>query len=383
MIPYSKQYIDKKDIENVKKVLKSNFLTQGPNVKKFENIVKKKCNAKFATAVNSATSALHLSCIALNLKKGDYLWTSPNSFVASANCGLYCGAKIDFVDISLDTYNIDVDILEEKLIYAKKKKVLPKIIVAVHMGGLSCEMKKINSLSKKYGFKIIEDASHCVGSKFRNKFVGSCKYSDISVFSFHPVKIITTGEGGIILTNNKNLNDKVNILRTSGINKNLKKNKILKNGLWFYEQEMLGFNYRMNDISASLGISQMKKLNFFLKKRNQIAQIYIKSLNNHEIKFQLVKKEYYSSYHLFIIRVNKNIRRMLFNKLRKKGYYVNIHYIPIHFHPYYRKLGFKKGMFPNSEKYYDEAISLPIYPNLTKKHLLKIIKIVKSFVNKK
>ena len=223
MIPYSKQYIDKKDIENVKKVLKSNFLTQGPNVKKFENIVKKKCNAKFATAVNSATSALHLSCIALNLKKGDYLWTSPNSFVASANCGLYCGAKIDFVDISLDTYNIDVDILEEKLIYAKKKKVLPKIIVAVHMGGLSCEMKKINSLSKKYGFKIIEDASHCVGSKFRNKFVGSCKYSDISVFSFHPVKIITTGEGGIILTNNKNLNDKVNILRTSGINKNLKK----------------------------------------------------------------------------------------------------------------------------------------------------------------
>lgn len=383
MIPYSKQYIDKKDIENVKKVLKSNFLTQGPNVKKFENIVKKKCNAKFATAVNSATSALHLSCIALNLKKGDYLWTSPNSFVASANCGLYCGAKIDFVDISLDTYNIDVDILEEKLIYAKKKKVLPKIIVAVHMGGLSCEMKKINSLSKKYGFKIIEDASHCVGSKFRNKFVGSCKYSDISVFSFHPVKIITTGEGGIILTNNKNLNDKVNILRTSGINKNLKKNKILKNGLWFYEQEMLGFNYRMNDISASLGISQMKKLNFFLKKRNQIAQIYIKSLNNYEIKFQLVKKEYYSSYHLFIIRVNKNIRRMLFNKLRKKGYYVNIHYIPIHFHPYYRNLGFKKGMFPNSEKYYDEAISLPIYPNLTKKHLLKIIKIVKSFVNKK
>ena len=383
MIPYSKQYIDKNDIENVKKILKSNFLTQGPTVEKFENVVKQKCKAKFATAVNSATSALHLSCLALDLKKGDYLWTSPISFVASANCGLYCGAKIDFVDVCLDTFNIDVITLENKLIHAKKKGKLPKIIVTVHMGGLSCDMKKINTLSKKYGFKIIEDASHCVGSKLRNKYVGACIYSDISVFSFHPVKIITTGEGGIILTNKKSLNDKVKILRTSGVNKNLKKNKILKNGLWFYEQQMLGFNYRMNDISASLGISQMNKLNFFVKRRNQIAKRYIKNLNNNEVKFQVIKKGYYSSYHLFIIRVDKNIRKRLFNKLRKEGYFVNIHYIPIHLHPYYKKLGFKKGMFPNSEKYYEEAISLPIYPGLSKSHQLNIIKIINNFPKEK
>lgn len=383
MIPYSKQYIDKNDIENVKKVLKSNFLTQGPTVEKFENVVKKKFKAKFATAVNSATSALHLSCLALDLKKGDYLWTSPISFVASANCGLYCGAKIDFVDVCLDTFNIDIITLEKKLIHAKKRGKLPKIIVTVHMGGLSCDMKKINTLSKQYGFKIVEDASHCVGSKLRSKYVGACIYSDITVFSFHPVKIVTTGEGGIILTNKKSLNDKVKILRTSGVNKNLKKNKMLKNGSWFYEQQMLGFNYRMNDISASLGISQMNKLNFFLKKRNQIAKIYIKNLNNNEVKFQVIKKEYYSSYHLFIIRVNKHIRKRLFNKLRKEGYFVNIHYIPIHFHPYYKKLGFKKGMFPNSEKYYEEAISLPIYPSLSKGHQLNIIKIINNFSKKK
>ena len=380
MIPYSRQSIDKSDISAVTKVLKSNYLTQGPYIEKFENEFKKFCKAKFSTSVNSATSALHLSCIALGLKKNDYLWTSPISFVASSNCALYCGAKVDFIDIDIKTFNLDINILSQKLIKARKNNKLPKILVVVHMGGASCEMKEIRRLSNKYNFKIIEDASHCTGSKYRNLPVGNCKYSDITVMSFHPVKIITTGEGGMILTNKKILDTRVKILRTSGIQKNLTKAKFSKNGNWFYEQLMLGYNYRMNDLSAALGLSQLKKVNKFVKKRNEIAKIYFKNLKNYPIKFQLINKKIISSYHLFLILVEKSIRKKLFNVLRKHGYYVNIHYIPIHLQPYYKKLGFKKGMFPMAEKYYNQTLSIPIFPDFKKKDQINLIKIIKKTV---
>tara|TARA_B100000470_G_C19781786_1_gene387996 strand:- start:317 stop:1465 length:1149 start_codon:yes stop_codon:yes gene_type:complete len=382
MIPYSRQNIDKKDVKSVTKVLNSDFLTQGPMVQKFENNIKIICKSKYASAVNSATSALHLSCLSLGLKKNDYLWTSPISFVASSNCGLYCGARIDFIDINIKNFNIDILKLKHKLEIAKKRNKLPKILVVVHMGGLSCDMFSIKRLSNKYGFKIIEDASHCVGSKYNGYPAGSCKYSDLSVLSFHPVKIITTGEGGMILTNNKNLDKKIKILRTSGINKNVDKKKIKKEGDWYYEQQMLGYNYRMSDIAAALGISQLKKLQNFIKQRNQIALNYRNFLKNLPIEFQHVNKKSLSSYHLFIIRVSSKIRKKLFDKMRKNGFFVNIHYIPIHLQPYYKKLGFKKGMFPVAEKYYKEALSIPIYPNLIKKNQLKIISIIKNILKK-
>ena len=378
MIPYSRQLIDRKDIQSVIKVLKSDFLTQGPTVEKFEENLKKFCRSKFATSVNSATSALHISCLALGLKKGDYLWTSPISFVASSNCALYCGAKVDFIDIDLENFNIDIALLKKKLDIAQKKKKLPKIIVPVHMAGLSCDMKAIKKLSKKYKFKIIEDASHAIGSRYNGSLVGSCEFSDIAVFSFHPVKIITTGEGGMILTNNFELDRKLKLLRTSGIDKKLDKKKLNKKGQWFYEQKLLGYNYRMNDISAALGISQLKKVGQFVKKRNLIASNYKVLLKDLPIKFQYIDNKNYSSYHLFIIRVPKNIRKKLFNKLRNNGFYVNIHYIPIHLHPFYKKIEFKKGMFPESEKYYNETLSIPIYPNLKLRSLKKVVNIIKK-----
>ena len=378
MIPYSRQLIDQKDIQSVVKVLKSDFLTQGPVVKKFEENLVKFCKSKFATSVNSATSALHISCLALGLKKGDYLWTSPISFVASSNCALYCGAKVDFVDINLENFNIDVSKLKKKLEVAKKQNKLPKIIVPVHMAGLSCDMIAIRKLSKKYKFKIIEDASHAIGSMYNGSLVGNCKFSDITVFSFHPVKIITTGEGGVILTNDYKLDKRLKLLRTSGIDKELGRKKLVKKGGWFYEQKLLGFNYRMNDISAALGISQLKKVNQFVKKRNLIASKYRNLLKDFPIKFQKIYSTNYSSHHLFIIRVSKNIRRKLFDTLRGNGFFVNIHYIPIHLQPFYKKLGFKKGTFPEAEKYYNETLSIPIYPNLKFKLQKQVANIIKK-----
>ena len=287
-INYSRQLIYSSDIKKVSKTLKSNFLTTGPKIQDFEKQIKNKVNAKYSIVVNSATSALHISCIALGLKANDYLWTSSNSFVASANCGLYCNAKIDLVDINLETYNIDVDKLEKKLIKAKKKKKLPKILIPIAFAGHSAEMKKIYNLSRKYNFKIIEDASHALGAMYNNYMVGSCKYSDISVFSFHPVKIITTGEGGAITTNNFKLAQKLKALRSHGIEKNLTKKEKLKTP-WLFKQNFLGFNYRMTDIQASLGISQIKKLNFFVKKRNKIAKIYNKELSKLPLKLPKIK----------------------------------------------------------------------------------------------
>ena len=366
-IPYGRQSISGDDIKNVNRILKSDYLTQGPTIEKLERKISKFCKSKYSVAVNSATSALHISCLALGLKKNQILWTSPISFTASANCALHCGAKVDFIDIDLDTFNICPLKLEQKLKNTSKKK-RPSILVVVHLGGLSCDMIKIKKLSQKYKFKIIEDASHAIGSKQKNVPVGSCKYSDIAIFSFHPVKIITTGEGGVITTNQLKLYETLKLLREHGIQKNQSKIIGKVDGPWFYQQQNLGFNFRMSDIHAILGVSQIRKVKNFLKIRQKIAKLYIDKLSKHPIKFQKVNKDYFSSYHLFIIRVSKNIRLKLFNYLRKKKINVNLHYIPIYKHIFYKKkFNFKNNYLKNSEEYYKSAISIPIYPGLKKK----------------
>ena len=365
ILSYSKQTISKNDIKSVSKILKSNFLTQGPTVEKFENEIKKFVKSNYAVAVNSATSGLHLSCLSLGLKKNDYLWTVPNSFVASSNCALYCGAKVDFVDINSNTWNIDVDLLEKKLIKTPKKR-LPKILVVVHFAGEPVDLKKIYLLSKKFNFKIIEDASHALGSKYQNSRVGNCKYSAVTVFSFHPVKPITTGEGGMITTNSFQINKKLKSLRSHGIEKISSKNK--KNiRLWYYEQTDLGFNYRMNDIEASLGISQIKNINYFLKKRNFLAKRYKKKLLSLPLKFQETDSRNYSSYHLFTINLlkKKHIKNYdkIFNFLRQNNIFVQKHYILIYAHPFYRRL-LGKIYLENSENFTNSVISIPLYPTL-------------------
>ena len=383
MIPYSKQSISNKDIKSVKNVLKSDFLTQGPAVPKFEKNIKSYVNSKFAIAVNSATSALHLSCLALGLKKGDWLWTCTNSFVSSANCGLFCGAKIDLVDIDINSYNISISLLEKKLKIAKKRKRLPKILVPVHFGGRPCNMKKIYSLSKKYNFKIVEDASHALGSEVYGSKIGNCKYSSMCVFSFHPVKNITTGEGGMITTNNKVLADRLKILRTHGINKNRKK-FISKNAPpWFFEQIMLGYNYRMNDIEAALGISQLKRIHSFISRRNKVANYYYRALKKLPIILPKKDNQIVNAFHLYPIRLKEKKTKLerlkLFNFLRKKNININVHYIPIHYHPYYKNFGFKEKDFPNVKTYYNSVISLPIFPDLNKKQIINVISAIKKY----
>ncbi len=385
MIPYSRQHLFSEDIKKVIKVLKSNFLTQGPQVEKFEKKIAKSCNSKYVVALNSATSGLHLTCLALGLKKNDYLWTVPITFIASANCGLYCGSKIDLVDIDNKTFNIDVYKLEKKLIHAKKYNKLPKILVPVHFGGNPCDLEKISYLSKKYKFKIVEDASHAFGSKYKNSLIGDCKYSDATVFSFHPVKPITSGEGGAVTCKDPELYKKIKILREHGIVKNKRQFKKKKNVQpWYYEQQQLGFNYRISDINAALGASQIDHINNFLKKRDQISKVYKKKIFNNYVEFQKYEKNSYSTNHLFIIKVNKNIHKALFNNLRKKKIYVQLHYIPIYRQPYYKKIfNFKLKNFKNSEDYYSRAISIPIYFSLTHKKQLKIIELINSFLEKK
>ena len=385
MIPYSRQNIDKSDIKEIVKVLRSDLITQGPKVVEFENILSKYCQSKYAIATNSATSALHVACMALGLKKGDIVWTSPISFVASANCALYCGAKVNFIDIDINTINIDPNELENKLITAKKENKLPKIVIPVHMTGLPCHMKKIFELGKKYGFRIIEDASHALGAKYKEKKIGNCKYSDITVFSFHPVKIITTGEGGAATTNDRNLSIKMNMLRSHGINKD--KKYFLKNNPaeWHYEQQLLGYNYRMNDIEAALGISQLKKLDKFVKKRNQVAKKYIKLLTDLPIKIPCInEKDYYSSFHLFVIQIKINMiektHKKIFSLLRNAKIGVNLHYSPIHLQPYYKKLGFKKGDYKNAEMYANSAISIPIHPKLSDKEIKYVVANLKKII---
>lgn len=373
IIPYSRHDISNEDINSVIRVIKSDFLTTGPEVEKFEKKLSKNFNAKYVSCVNSATSALHLACLSLGLKSGDYLWTSAISFVASANCGLYCGAKIDFVDVDNDTFNISTRHLETKLYEAKLKKKLPKIIVIVHLAGNPCEMKKIYDLKKKYGFKIIEDASHAIGARYQNSKIGDCRYSDACIFSFHPVKIITSAEGGAVLTNSKKIHNNVKLLRSHGINKKIKKK------FWLNEQSVLGFNYRMNDIEASLGSSQLNRLDKFLYYRNKISILYKDKLDK-RIQIQKINKSSYCSYHLFVILVDKRLRNKIFKKLRDSGFFVNLHYIPIYKHRYYKKLiNIKKKNYPNSEKYYNTAISIPNFYKLELKKIIKVINIINSF----
>lgn len=377
MIPYGKQNIDKDDINAIMKVLKSDFLTQGPVTPEFENNFADYTQSKHAVAVNSATSALHLSCLALGVGKDDIVWTSPISFVASSNCALYCEAKIDFVDIDRDTYNMCTIKLEEKLEDAAKKNKLPKVVIPVHLSGQSCDMKSVHKLSKKYNFKIIEDASHATGAKYNFKPVGNCNYSDITVFSFHPVKIITTCEGGICTTNDPVIFNKISRLRSHGVTRHASEMENKPHGLWYYEQIDLGFNYRLNDLMSALGISQLKKIDSFIKEREKIANYYDKLFEGLEIVTPYQSKFSKSSRHLYIIRI-KNNRNTIFEKLRNNGVGVNIHYIPIYRQPFYKKFNFNYLDFEESEKYYSEAISIPIYPGLTRTDQEFIVDIIKK-----
>jgi UDP-4-amino-4,6-dideoxy-N-acetyl-beta-L-altrosamine transaminase len=377
MIPYGRQDISKTDVDAVVKVLRSDFLTQGPKVPSFENAVAKYCNVKHAIAVNSATSALHLACLALGLGSGDWLWTSPISFVASANCGLYCGAMIDFVDIDPVTYNMCPKALQEKLIKAEKLGRLPKIIIPVDFTGQSCDMKAIHLLSIKYGFKIIEDASHAIGGKYLNKPIGECKYSEITVFSFHPVKIITSAEGGMALTNNDELERRMSLLRSHGITRESDQMTHDSDGQWYYQQVELGFNYRMTDLQAALGESQLERLDKFVSKRHKLAKRYDDLLSDLPLTLPYQKNYAYSAFHLYVIRLDgqqiKSYHRTVFELLRNEGIGVNLHYIPIYSHPYYQKMGFRPKNFPESEAYYSEAITLPLYPKMLFSEQNKVI----------
>jgi UDP-4-amino-4,6-dideoxy-N-acetyl-beta-L-altrosamine transaminase len=368
MIPYGRQDISESDIEAVIEVLRSDFLTQGPVVPAFEKAVMEYCSVKYAFAVNSATSALHIACMALEVGYNDIVWTSPISFVASSNCALYCGASVDFVDIDPLTYNMSISALKEKLQNAENDGKLPKVVIPVHLTGQSCEMKEVFELSKIYGFKIIEDASHAIGGKYLGEAIGNCKYSDITVFSFHPVKIITTGEGGMCLTNDAKLAIHLNRFRSHGIVRHPSEMTKLPDGPWYYEQIELGYNYRMTDIQAALGLSQMKRLNEFVESRHKIADQYNQKLKEDWMVTPWQHPDTYSALHLYVIRIkedNDTVGHLqMFEKLRSAGILVNLHYIPIYRQPYYQNLGFNINYYPNAEAYY-KAISIPIYSSLT------------------
>lgn len=377
MIPYGLQSIDEADIAAVVEVLRSEYLTQGPVVPLFENAVAQYVGVKFGVAVNSATSALHIACMALGLKSGDILWTTPISFVASSNCALYCGAQVDFVDIDPRTYNISITSLEEKLESASKIGKLPKIVIPVHLCGQSADMAAIFKLSQKYGFRIIEDASHAIGGKYAQEFIGGCTFSDITVFSFHPVKIITTGEGGMCTTNNVKLAERMNLLRSHGITRDRELMKNPSDGLWYYEQIDLGFNYRMTEIQAALGLSQMNRIDGFIARRTEIAINYSSMLSALPIVLPYQNLNTNSSFHLYVIRLKLNelnkSHKFIFEDLRSKGIGVNLHYIPIYRQPYYQLMGFMSSNFPQAEQYYEEAISIPVFSEMSDSQQLKVI----------
>ena len=383
MIPYGRQSIIQSDIDSVVEVLKSDFLTQGPVVPDFEKLISTYTGSKYSVAFNSATSALHIACLALGLGPGDILWTVPNSFVASSNCALYCGAKVDFVDIDSQTRNISIDELEIKLEKASQANSLPKILIPVHFSGQPPDQENIKRLSIKYNFKIIEDASHAIGASRNGELVGSCKWSDVTIFSFHPVKIITTGEGGSAMCNDIKLYEEMKLLRSHGISRDVDKSS---HGPWYYEQQKLGFNYRMTDLSAALGISQLSRLSAFLKKRNTIAKRYDDALTNLPITLPFMADGNISSWHLYVVNLVKSrteiTHKIFFKKMLDSDIGVNLHYFPIHLQPYYRKLGFKSGDFPVTENYSATAMSLPIYPDLTIKDQDFVVEIIRSIFGK-
>jgi UDP-4-amino-4,6-dideoxy-N-acetyl-beta-L-altrosamine transaminase len=365
MIPYARQDVSEADIQAVVDVLKSDWLTQGPAVPRFEKSVADYCGAGYAVAACNATAALHLACLALGLRPGDTLWTSPNTFVASSNCALYCGASVDFVDIDSRTYNMSVSALREKLERAEREGRLPKIVVPVHYGGQSCEMREIKALAERYGFRIIEDASHAVGGSYLDERVGNCRYSDIAVFSFHPVKIITTTEGGMAMTNQAELAEKMRLLRSHGITRAPAQMVGDSEGAWYYQQIALGYNFRMTDMAAALGTSQMTRIDAFVRRRRAIAARYDEALRSLPVVTPWQHPQAVSSYHLYPIRILGGKRKDVFDRLREAGVLVNVHYIPVHTQPHYRKLGFKVGDFPEAEGFYREAMSMPMFPALT------------------
>lgn len=371
MIPYGKQEITQQDIDAVMEVLESDFLTQGPKVPAFEKALASYTGAEHVLAVNSATSALHVACLALGLADGDWLWTTPITFVASANCGLYCGASVDFVDIDPVTYNLCPMKLEQKLIKAKAEGKLPKVVVPVHLCGQSCDMKAIHALSKQYGFRVIEDASHAIGGRYLDNPIGGCEYSDITVFSFHPVKIVTTAEGGAALTNDASLAKKMALYRSHGVTRDPEQMDGESHGSWYYQQVELGFNYRMTELQAALGISQMQRLDKFVSRRHYLAQRYNESLSGLPLVTPVQLENTYSGLHLYVIRLRldeiSKTHQQVFDELRANGVGVNLHYIPVHTQPYYQKMGFSLGDFPLAEAYYKDAISLPMFPLLSDK----------------
>lgn len=377
MIPYGRQSISQDDIEAVIAVLKSDFLTQGPAVPRFEDAISQYSGAKYSVTFNSATSALHAACLALDVKERDIVWTTPISFVASANCALYCGARIDFVDIDPHSYNMSVESLEKKLVIAARNGALPKVVIPVHMCGQSCDMQTISALAKLYGFRVIEDASHAVGGKYQNQYIGGCQYSDITIFSFHPVKIVTSGEGGAALTNNEYLDYQLRLYRSHGINKDATLFSREQDGLWHYEQVALGYNYRLSDIHAALGWSQLKRADRFVQIRHEIASFYDDKLGQMNIAIPRQTPDAYSSMHLYVIRLNadveNNICKRVYQGLLERGIGVAKHYIPIPLQPYYSSLGFSMSDYPQAHNYYRESLSLPIYPGLNRESQLKVV----------
>lgn len=386
MIPYGRQDINQQDIDAVVEVLRSDFLTQGPQVPAFEQAIMDACDAKYAVAVNSATSALHIACLALELGSDDWLWTTPNTFVASANCALYCGAKVDFVDIDPRTYNLCAKQLEEKLIAAQKVGKLPKIVIPVHFSGQSCDMQAIHELAKKYGFHIIEDASHAIGGKYKGEPIGNGRYSDITIFSFHPVKIVTSAEGGAAVTNRADLAEKMLLLRSHGITRDEELMTKAADGPWYYQQIALGFNYRMTELQAALGLSQMQRLQEFVIKRHKLASRYDELLQELPITLPWQHPDSESARHLYVIRLQLeqiNITHLdVFNALHAAGVLVNLHYIPVHMQPYYQKMGFESGQFPEAEQYYKEAISIPLFSAMTEGQQDSVCSTLKTILSK-
>lgn len=394
MIPYGRQDITQSDIDAVVEVLRSDFLTQGPVVPKFERAVSERVGAKFAVAVNSGTSALHVACLALQLGKGDRLWTVPNTFVASANCALYCGAEVDFVDIDPDTWNLSVACLRDRLVLARKEDRLPKVVVPVHFAGRPTEQETIWELAQEFGFRVLEDASHAIGASRKSEPVGSCRWSDITVFSFHPVKVVTSGEGGMALTNDENIAERMAMLRTHGITRNPDAFQDTEAatreaapshsrlGAWHYEQHMLGFNYRMTDIHAALGVSQLKRIEKYVRRRNDLARRYNAELQDLPLELPSVEPENTSAFHLYVIRIQPNAttnqHRRVFDALRQRDIGVNVHYAPVHLQPYYQNLGFSPGQFPEAEAFGRSAITLPIFATLTDRQQDKIVRAVKE-----
>jgi UDP-4-amino-4,6-dideoxy-N-acetyl-beta-L-altrosamine transaminase len=379
MIPYGRQEITQADVDAVVAVLSSDFLTQGPQVPAFEAKVTAYCGARHGVAVNSATSALHIACLALGLGPGDRLWTSPITFVASSNCALYCGAEVDFVDIDPNTYNLSPVALAAKLDIAEREGRLPKIVVPVHLCGQSCEMAAIRALADRYGFAIIEDASHAIGGRYRGEPVGNCRYSDITVFSFHPVKIVTTAEGGLATTNSDHLAERMQLFRSHGITRDTKLMTMPADGPWSYEQIALGYNYRMTELQAALGVSQMDRIDAYVARRHEIARAYDRLFADLPLVTPFQHPDTYSGLHLYVVRIKPEAgvdHRAAFEALRAAGIGVNLHYIPVHTQPYYRDLGFAPGMFPEAERYYAEAISLPMYPTMDDDALTHVVESV-------